>query len=120
MSELEEKLGALLSNPQLMQQISAMAQSLGASQPQKEEPHRQQEPPPSPLSGLDPKLLQGLAGMAGSGRVDQNQEALLCALSPYLSQGRVSKLERAMRAARLANAASAFLNSGGLQLLGGR
>ena len=38
MSELEEKLGTLLSNPQLMQQIAAMAQAIGQSSPQQAPP----------------------------------------------------------------------------------
>ena len=32
MSEMEEKLGAILSNPQLMQQIMSMAQSLNTAE----------------------------------------------------------------------------------------
>lgn len=124
MSEMEEKLGAILNNPQMMQQIMAMAQALGGGQPQTEEPPKQQKSPDPPSSGalpnLDPKMLQGLAGMAKQGGVDQNQQALLRALSPYLSRNRISKLERAMQAARMAGAASMFLNSGGLQLLTGR
>ncbi len=115
MSELEEKLGSVLNNPQLMQQIMAMAQSLGASQPQS--PPKQESPAPP---NLDPKLLQNIAGLARQGNVDSNQQALLCALGPYLSRERVGKLERAMKAARMAGAASVFLNSGGLQLLNGR
>ena len=38
MSELEEKLGTILSNPQLMQQISAMAQALGQAPPEPSAP----------------------------------------------------------------------------------
>lgn len=120
MSEMEEKLGAILNNPQMMQQILSMAQALGGGQKQEAEPVRAQEPPPSPLPDLDPKMLQGLAGLARSNGVDQNQQALLHALSPYLSRDRVGKLERAMRAARMAGAASAFFNSGGIRLLTGR
>jgi len=120
MSEMEEKLGAILSNPQLMQQIMSMAQSLGNQQPQKEEPKKQPEPPKSPMPDLDPKLLQGIAGIARKNNIDQNQQTLLRALSPYLSRERIGKLERAMRAARMAGMASAFLNSGGLQMLTGR
>ena len=37
MDDMEEKLGAILGNPQMMQQIMSMAQSMGAQQPQKEE-----------------------------------------------------------------------------------
>ena len=52
--------------------------------------------------------------------IDQNQQNLLSALSPYMSRDKVSKLENAMRAAKLARLASGFLGSGGLQLFTGR
>ena len=113
MSEMEERLNALLSNPQLMQQIASMAQVMGSSSP---EPS--QSPPPE--TGLDPKLIQSMAGALGNTGVDSNQKALLHALSPYVSPYRVQKLERAMQAAKLAGAASGFLNAGGLQMLTGR
>lgn len=123
MSEMEEKLGQILSNPQMMQQIMSLAQAMNASQPQKQEP----PPPPKPpqptmpaIPDIDPNLLRSLSNMTRQGGIDQNQQALLKALSPYLSQSRVNKLERAMRAAKMAGLASAFLNSGGLQLLSGR
>ena len=51
---------------------------------------------------------------------DTDQQTLLAALSPYLSQNRVKKLENAMRAAKMARLASAFLGNGGLQMLSGR
>ena len=117
MSELEEKLGTVLNNPQLMQQILSLAQSLGAQQPPAEE---EKEPSKPTAPALDPRLLQSLTGMVRQGSVDSDQQALLNALCPYLSRDRVGKLERAMRAARLANAASAFLSAGGLQMLTGR
>lgn len=113
MSELEEKLSAILGNPQMMQQITALAQSMGGGQ------QPESAKAPSPGGNLDPGLLQKFAGMASQGRMDNDQQALLTALSPYLSQGRVHKLERAMRAARIAGAASTFLGAGGLQSLGG-
>ena len=118
MSELEERLNAVLSNPQLMQQIASMAQAMGGdSQNKTPEPVEQ---PASVISGFDPKLLQTLAQTMGQTGIDRNQKSLLHALSPYLSSYRVQKLERAMQAARLAGAASAFLNAGGLQMLTGR
>ena len=116
MNELEEKLSALISNPQLMQQISAMAQSMSHTASESVD---QNEPgPPGP--SFDPQHMQAIFQTAGQNSIDNNQQALLRALSPYLSSGRVQKLERAMRAAKLAGAASVFLNSGGLQLLTGR
>ena len=112
MSELEEKLGTLLSNPQLMQQIAAMAQAIGQSSPQ--------QAPPQPKAPSAPALLKSLSEMAQAGRIDREQQELLHALSPFLSQTRIGKLERAMRAAKMAGFASIFLKSGGLNLFGGR
>lgn len=114
MSEMEERLNAILSNPQLMQQIASMAQTMGSK------PAEGQEQQAAPSPGFDPKLLQTMARTIGQTGIDSNQQTLLHALSPYLSSYRVSKLERAMQAARLAGAASAFLNAGGLQMLTGR
>lgn len=123
MSEMEEKLGTILNNPQMMQQIMALAQSLNQTAPaseQKEAPQRQPEPSPPALPAVDPGMLQRLSGFASQSGVDKDQQALLRALSPYLSRDRVSKLEKAMRAAKMARLASAFLNSGALQSLTGR
>lgn len=118
MSELDDKLSAILGNPQMMQQIMSLAQSMGASQ--QTQPKPSEAPPPAGQPNFDPAVLQTMSRMAAGGNVDQKEQALLTALSPYLSQSRVNKLERAMRAAKIAGAASAFLGSGGLQKLTGR
>lgn len=118
MSQLEDALGAMLNDPNLMQQIAALAQSLGANT--SVPPEQARAPAPPEKNGPDPKMLQALAGFARQNNVDSDQQTLLQALRPYLSRERLDKLERAMRAARLAGAASGFLNAGGLQLLTGR
>ena len=118
MSELEERLNSLLGNPQLMQQIASMAQAM--SNESQKQPPEQKAPPEAFVPAIDPKLLQTMAQTMGQTGIDGNQKTLLQALSPYLSPHRVRKLERAMQAARLAGAASAFLNAGGLQMLAGR
>lgn len=110
MSELEDKLGSILSNPQLMQQIMSMAQVM-----QDTRPAEPTEPAPP-----DPSVIQKLAGLSRQSGIDKNQQALLRALSPYISRERSAKLEKAMRAAKLARLASAFLNAGGMQMLTGR
>ena len=69
---------------------------------------------------FDPTILAKLSGFVGQGRMDGNQEALLTALHPYLSRRKVEKLEKAMRAAKMARVASSFLGQGGLSLLTGR
>lgn len=117
MAEMEDKINAVLSNPQLMQQIMTMAQSLGQQNAQ--EPSQPQKEPASP-SFPDPAMLQKLSGLAASTGMDKEQRALLTALGPYLSRDRVRRLEKAMQAAKMARLATAFLGSGALQSLTGR
>lgn len=118
MSELEDKLSAVLSNPQMMQQIMALAK--GMEQPSKEAQPALPTSAPGPAIQLDPGLLQKIASLTARSGVDENQQALLAALAPYLSHDRVEKLEKAMRAARMTELASALLGSGALQSLIGR
>ena len=112
MSELEDKLNTVLSNPQLMQQIMSMVQNMSNNDPS--EAAAPQEVTPE----MDINLLRQLSGMAQKGTIDRNQQSLLKALTPYLSPGRISKLEKAMRAAKMAQFATVFLNSN--QFLSGR
>ena len=118
MDELENKLGAIMSNPELMQKIMSMAQSLGGSEGQKQEMPRQ-EPPrqdaPAMSQGfpdIDLGMIQKLSGFAKNSNIDKNQRSLLNALAPYLSSQRVGRLERAMRAAKIASFATSFLGTG--------
>lgn len=121
MSEMEEKLGSILNNPQLMQQIMNMAQSLGQTSanipPPKQEPTSQ--PPPAPTN-IDPALIGKIMNFANQSNIDRNQKALLCALEPYLSAQRLQKLEKAMHAAKLASTATNLLQSGAIPFLSGR
>lgn len=106
MDELENKLGAILGNPEMMAKISQLAQSMGSSQQEAPSP----KPEPAGLPDIDFSMLQKLSGLAGQSGIDKNQRSLLSALRPYISQVRISKLERAMRAAKMANMAGIFLN----------
>ena len=124
MESMEDKLGAILGNPQMMQQIMSMAQALGASAPEEPGP----PPPPEPpkvqpamsLDGLDPAMLGKIAGIASQTGIDPHQKALLSALNPYLNHQHISKLEKAMRAAKIAGVATSVLGSGMLSGLLGR
>ena len=110
MDDIENKLSAILGDPQMMAQIMTMAQQLGGSM--NESPAPPPPPPPSPPDlGIDIGTLTKIAGLAGNAAIDQNQNALLCALGPYLSNERVRKLEKAMRAAKLAGIATTVLSS---------
>ena len=117
MEGMEEKLGAILNNPQMMQQIMSMAQSFGQSQEQPSEPPSQEA---STFPEINPAALQQIMTIAGKTGIDRNQKALLGALRPYLTSQRIGKLEKAMRAAKLASLATTALNSGALSFLTGR
>lgn len=105
MDDFEGKLNSIFSNPEMMGQILSMAQQLGQSPP----PPPQDAPSSQPVP--DAALIGKLASAAGKMGVDQNQQALLRALDPYISQERIGKLEKAMRAAKLASFASSILGS---------
>ena len=104
MGEWEEKLNSVMNDPEMMAKIMSLAQNLGGSQ---SEPEPQQESPSFP--DIDISMLQKLSGFAQQSGIDKNQQSLLQALSPYISQNRVARLERAMRAAKMAGLATNLL-----------
>ena len=112
MEDFENKLGQILGNPEMMGKIMAMAQSFGNQTPAPESPPEPDKPE------VDLATIQKLTGLMGKAGVDSRQKALLSALSPYISNNRVQKLEKAMRAAKLAGVATSFLGSS--SLFGGR
>ena len=104
MEDMESKLGAILGNPQMMQQIMSIAQNFQSEQAP--------DPPPRDTSAdIDFSSVQKIASMIGKTGIDSRQKALLQALGPYLSSQRIQKLEKAMRAAKLAGMASVFFGS---------
>ena len=120
MSELDEKLNSILSNPAMMQQIMSLAQALNqqpepqqAPPPQTPPQPQRSEPEPSNDRIMNPNLLNRVAGLMQRGSIDKNQESLLKALRPYLSRQKLEQLERAMHAAKMAGIASEFVNSRG-------
>ena len=73
MAEMDDKLGAILNNPAMMQQIMSMAQTLGQQAP---------PPQPEPAAGPDPAMLQNIMRLSSQTGIDSNQETLLAALKP--------------------------------------
>ena len=125
MSELDEKLNTLLSNPESMAQIMQLAQSLSGKSP---EPASTPVPPPAPpppsaptaplssLPGsLDPKLLARMLPIIQELGQEPNQQArqLLYALRPYLKSERQERIERALQLARLIHVGKKFLSGWG-------
>lgn len=111
MDDMQQKLESILGNPEMMGKIMSLAQSFN-QQKQDPTPSTPQQAPPMP--NIDPAMLQKIAGFMQHSGIDRNQQTLLKALKPYLSAERLTKLEKAMRAARVANFASSALGSGGL------
>lgn len=95
MSDFEDKLNKLLNDPKEMERFAGFAKSLmGGGEPE-------QENVPVPDAGML-KKISGL--MSGEGRSSKD-EKLLEAMKPYLSERRRSKMDRAMKIARLAGLA---------------
>ena len=109
MAELEEKLNAILGNPDAMGQIMALARSLnggggtnGASTEQSPPPPPANQPEAPDLSALlgqvDPRLMQlGLGLLKNCKERDDRNAALLRALRPFLKEERRAGLDRALQ-----------------------
>ena len=106
MEDMQAKINSILGNPQMMEQIMSIAQNF------------QSEPEPKATAApqmpeIDFATVQKLTSLIGKIGIDNQQKALLQALGPYLSNQRIHKLEKAMRAAKLAGIASTFLSKTG-------
>lgn len=117
MDDLSAAISGFLSKPGAMDQVKAMAQSLGLGDielPQRvstpaQEPSVPVSAPASaqePGLDLDPAKLQALLGALNSTSSDPSAR-LLEALGPLLRDGKREKLDRAVRALRLMGAARA-------------
>ncbi len=98
MSELEDRLNSILSDPAQMERLSSLAQSLmgGAGAPS---PSAARQEAPGGLGAALGSLLSPPQKAGG------DPSALLQALQPFLSEKRRQKLGRAMRLARMASLA---------------
>lgn len=108
MSEFEEKLESILSNPQAMEQIMSLAQSLGGSAPSSDSEAPPEQKPSSVLPDglglgqIDPRILTGVAQLLSQGGSGEDDRvALLQALRPFVREQRYAKLDKAIQIARL-------------------
>ncbi len=102
MSEFEDKLHAILSDPAEMERISRLASELmggGAGSPPAED-------------GTDSALLRRLGGLLG-GVGGGDKAELINALSPYLRPERRERLRRALRLAGILRLAGGALREEG-------
>lgn len=117
MSDFEDKLQSILSNPEAMGQIMSLAQSItGGSQdpapPFEPEDSSQSSTGDIPSSGdlfsmlgnLDPRLIQlGMRLVAEYNSNDSQKQALLTALRPFIREERYAKVDKAVQVAKLAH-----------------
>ena len=117
MNDWEEKLNALLSDPDAMAQVVGMAQTLsqqfGSGAPQRA---AQSEPSGDPLGALgsiDPALLTRLIPVLQQmdRRESSEASAFLYALRPFLKPSRRDKVDRACQLARIIHLAKTFLTT---------
>jgi len=125
-SDFEEKLNAILSNPDAMSQVMNLAQSLNLGGGGENPPPQQETSPPPPSGGgtpsgggpdlgnltglgsllgqIDPAMIQRLLSLVGEltgGGGNDERMQLLYALRPFLKPERRDKVERAAKTARL-------------------
>ena len=112
MGEFEDKLNAILSSPETMEQIMALAGSIAGGNGGGEETPPQEESPPGPdLSGLgslfggfDPAMLGKLLPLIQEYQTGNNEkQALLNALKPFLKQESQAKVVKAIQITRLSH-----------------
>lgn len=99
MDDLSEKLSGILSDPEAMRDIAALASQLGVDA---SGVHSKPEPQPElePL-GDTAALIGSLAPMLGSLKQEDEVTRLLEAMRPFLSEERQLKLDRAKRLIRV-------------------
>ena len=128
MSEFEDKLNAILSNPEAMAQVMGLAQSLSGSDAfGSEQQHGGSKGNHTDnvgssfgnlgdlFSQIDPKMIERLLPLIGELSRGDNDERmqLLYALRPFLKEERRDKIERAVKAAILIQIGKKFLSSMG-------
>ncbi len=114
MDDLQSQINSIMSDPEMMGKLMSFARDMGIGPENFDAAAVSQSPPPSAAAAFsqdmpDLSMLQQISKLAGQSRIDQKQKNLLDALTPYLSGGRVRRLEKAMRAAKMAGLAGKFL-----------
>ena len=122
MSDFEDKLQSILANPDAMNQIMSIAQSISGSAsnnqsetdilPQEDDPPVDYGNLSSAFDSLDPRLLQlGMTLLSEYNRQDDDKVALLTALQPFVKENRYAKLDQAIQIAKLTRVIRVALNS---------
>ena len=123
MEDLQQTLNRVLSDPEQMAQLRAMAESLGLTDAAPKEPAGPQAAagsdrtpgeggsPGSGFPGPDAEMLRRLIGSVSS--LSGSEEGVLRALRPTLGPDKQGKIDRALQAARISRLAGQFLRGFG-------
>lgn len=123
MDDFEEKLNSILSSPEAMGQIMALANSISGQPGEGETPEDESasvtgpgpadsggENPLSFLQNLDPSMIQKVMALYGEyNRSNDEKTALLQAMKPFLRKERQVKLDKAVQIARFSRVIRAAL-----------
>ncbi len=104
MAEFDDQLNSILGNPDIMNQIMSIAGSMNQSPPPKP------KPAPAPSMPFDPSAMAGMMELLKGTQLDAHQQGLIQALRGYLPEDRLSKLQKAMQAAKIAKYATSAMN----------
>lgn len=98
MDDLNEKLSAILSDPEAMKEVAQLASSLGVDTPGV---HNAPEEPKPPASADALSMMSGLMPLMGSLRKEDDTTRLLDAIRPFLGEERREKLDKAKKMLRM-------------------
>ena len=102
MSEMQDALNQILSNPEAMKQVQSLGEQLGLNKPQ---------PKPEPKNELT-GAIQSLAPLMSSYSSDDEVSRLLNALRPFLGEEKLRRLDQAQRLMKLIKVIPLLKDSG--------
>ena len=110
MSEFEDKLNSILNDPQQMDKIAGLAKSLMGGEAENNQTNSGADGLSSAFAsmlGSDSGMDFGrIAGILSSGMAQNDEkQALLSAMKPYLSEKRQAKMDKAIKIASIARIA---------------
>lgn len=111
MEDLQGTLQSILSDPEQMARVAALAESLGLKPP--DGPGQSEESARSAAAPLGTAGLDAAALMSRLSTFNGTEDRVLNALRPSLSPEGQGRVDRALRAAKLSRLAGEFLKSRG-------
>ncbi|MBQ8135617.1 MAG: hypothetical protein IJ192_14665 [Clostridia bacterium] len=105
MDDFSEKIGSILSDPSMMEQIKSLGSMLGVSEPQQQQKPPEPSPPPQSggllgASSFSPEMIgmfMKFAPLLSSMNEENDSTRLLYALKPFLSEKRRSRIDGSVR-----------------------